>query len=468
MTDVDILVIGAGPTGLGAAWWLDSHGHDDWLLLEQQPVVGGLSRSFVDDAGYTWDVGGHVCFSHYDTFNNAVGATLGAQNCYEHNREAWVRHEQAWVPYPFQNNLHRLEPETRERCLAGLSEAARMQTGGAATPSNFLEFIHATFGAGIAKEFMVPYNQKVWAHPLGAMSYRWIGERVSVPDPERARRAIQGGEDDVAWGPNNRFLFPKSGGTGAFWSSIAQALPARHVRTSACVERIDAERRVAYTRGGDRVGYNTLVTTTPLSVTARMLGDAGLVASTSELSHNSVHIVGVGVDPEVSQELGTWCWMYFPSARSPFYRVTNFSHYSPAHTPDGSGSLMVEVAESAHLPRDARTIVDDVVRGLIAEGLLGSAQQVRHTWTHKAEYGYPVPTLSRDTIVKDALSALEARGIYSRGRFGAWRYEVGNMDHSFMQGYEVAARTVEGTTEVTLWNAERVNRNVATRWPARR
>ena len=66
--NVPYLIIGAGPTGLGAAWRLDGRGVHDWLLLEGGLVPGGLARSVVDDHGFTWDLGGHVQFA----FNNAV------------------------------------------------------------------------------------------------------------------------------------------------------------------------------------------------------------------------------------------------------------------------------------------------------------------------------------------------------------------------------------------------------------
>jgi hypothetical protein len=68
----------------------------------------------------------------------------------------------------------------------------------------------------------------------------------------------------------------------------------------------------------------------------------------------------------------------------------------------------------------------------------------------KAEFGYPIPTPDRDDILGDVLPALEAMNIYSRGRFGGWKYEVANMDHSVMQGVEAVDRLLNGTAEVTL------------------
>ena len=69
---VKYLIIGAGPTGLGAANRLAELGENDFLVLERHPYPGGLAASFTDAAGYTWDVGGHVVFSHYQAFDKLL------------------------------------------------------------------------------------------------------------------------------------------------------------------------------------------------------------------------------------------------------------------------------------------------------------------------------------------------------------------------------------------------------------
>jgi hypothetical protein len=65
-------------------------------------------------------------------------------------------------------------------------------------------------------------------------------------------------------------------------------------------------------------------------------------------------------------------------------------------------------------------------------------------------YSYPVPTLGRDRALNLIQPYLESCDVYSRGRFGAWKYEAGNMDHSFMQGVEIVDRLLLGKAEQTV------------------
>src|SRR5580765_4173014 len=221
---VQHLIIGAGPTGLGAAWRLQQRGIRDWALLEGGCVAGGLAQSVVDDHGFTWDLGGHVQFSHYEMFDQLMDDLLGADGWLYHDRESWVWIAGRFVPYPFQLNLHRLPESERAACLRGLDEAAMAASRSSRAPENFGEWIDRTFGAGIADVFMRPYNRKVWARDPELMDWRWIGDRVAVADVARVKENLRLHRDDVSWGPNNRFRFPRHGGTGAVWQALARQL----------------------------------------------------------------------------------------------------------------------------------------------------------------------------------------------------------------------------------------------------
>ena len=63
----------------------------------------------------------------------------------------------------------------------------------------------------------------------------------------------------------------------------------------------------------------------------------------------------------------------------------------------------------------------------------------------RLEHGYPTPHLNREGALTEALPYLREHNIWSRGRFGSWRYEVGNQDHSLMLGVECADNVLFGT-----------------------
>ena len=387
------LIIGAGPTGLGAAWRLEQRGITDWLVLEAGSVAGGLAQSIVDEQGFTWDLGGHVQFSHYEMFDQLMDDLLGTDGWLYHDRESWVWVRDRFVPYPFQLNLHRLADADRDACLRGLEEAAATAST-SAKPTNFDEWILQTFGTGIADLFMRPYNRKVWARNPDRMDCRWIGDRVAVADLARVRENVRLRRDDVSWGPNNRFRFPRRGGTGAVWQALARRLTARPGRAGrlmfgAPVQHVDTrERRVALADGRE-FGYEQLISTMPLDRLVAMSDLArDLRAAVVDLEHSSTHVVGVGLHGAPPPALAKKCWMYFPESNCPFYRVTHFSHYSPNNVPDASTqwSLMAEVSESAHCPVDSDTVVADVVRGLVATSLVSSDRRVHHVWHTRLEH----------------------------------------------------------------------------------
>lgn len=448
---VKYLIIGAGPAGLGAAWRLLESGERDFIIVESSSEVGGLARSFLDKQGFTWDIGGHVQFSHYQYFDTVMDRALGKDGWINHQRTSSVWLSDRFIPYPFQNNIGFLPSKKAFQCLRGLKRVSnRKETK---KPGNFKEWIIDSFGKEIATTFMLPYNHKVWSYPAEELDYQWIGERVSTVDFKRIARNVLFGLEDSNWGPNNMFRFPKRGGTGSIWQGVSDLLGKDRILLNNALVSIDPALREALMSDGTKISYQATFSSMPLDVLCKTVRDLPdfMASAGSRLKSSSVHVVGFGIAGRPNSELTKNCWMYFPDASEPFYRVTLFSKYSPHNVP-GNGqyySLMTEVSRLPGEEIDQSKLIESVKTSLHRIGLIGRDDKVVSTFYFQARHGYPTPSLERDQILNRIVPELQRQHIFSRGRFGGWKYEVSNQDHTFMQGVEWANLMLHGTSEKT-------------------
>ena len=438
-----IAIIGAGPCGLGCARELNRLGHENWTVFERSDRAAGLAGSVTDPQGFTWDFGGHVVFSHYGEFDKLLEEIMGDE-VYSHERSSYIRFDDRWVPYPFQNNLRYLPPEPAYECVLGLIEAP-----GGDPSMDFAQWMEVTFGGGITHHFMRPYNFKVWATPPERMSSNWIAERVSVVDHKRAIRSLVFQEDDAAWGPNNLFVFPATGGTGEIYRRLARRLGER-IKFERDIERIDVEAKRLLFSDGTTEDYDKLVSTMPLDILVGKLVHCpdNVRAAAEDLEHNGVFMVGIGYETPLKDDKS---WMYFPQDHAPFYRATNFAKYSPANVPDADTarycSYMTEVSYSRYKPENQDGLADRVEAGLRAAGVVEGHPEIASMHVEDIKYAYPVPTIKRDQALATIQPWLMGHDIYSRGRFGSWKYEIGNMDHAVKMGTDAARHIVEGVEE---------------------
>ncbi|MBT3368912.1 MAG: NAD(P)-binding protein [Nitrospina sp.] len=455
MRFVDFLIIGAGPTGLGASNRLQELGIHNFLILESNSHAGGLSASFKDRAGFTWDAGGHILFSKYPYFNQLMDTLMG-EELLEHKRRALIRVAEDWIDYPLQDNIAQLSDDLAQECLQGIIRARSDNR----IAHNFKEWVQKTFGDGISRIFMNPYNRKVWAFPLHLMDYQWIKDRVSIPELEQLKQKTISDSKPNGWGPNNSFSYPRHGGIGEIFRRLSLRFGGRLLRNHK-VTKVDTLQRVVTTLNGRQFAYGKLLNTSPLD---KFVKDVikpiqpGIVNAAKLLKHNSVAIFGIGLDMIINKKTS---WMYFPESSCPFYRVTHLHNYSPHITPNSRrySAFMTEISYSGQNPIDSNRLEESAVKGLIDAGLFPKEKErnIISRWRMSSEYGYPIPCLDRDRILAMIQPYLEDRNVYSRGRFGGWKYEVGNMDHSLMQGVEWVERMVLGKKECTYTGSKTVN-----------
>jgi protoporphyrinogen oxidase len=428
-----ILIVGAGLAGLSAAYHLRGV---PYKILEREQEVGGLCRSYVKD-GFTFDYTGHLLHFRQTAIKALVESLLPTQ-LQRHARKSYVFSHDTYTEYPFQVNTHGLPPEVVRECLLGfiatLSDPSSKPTDESRT---FKQWIIDSLGEGIAKHFMVPFNEKLWQVPLDELTSEWVSWLVPKPD---VKDVVSGalGIKDKAFGYNPSFLYPSSGGIKvlpeAFLSSV------ENLSYGSELVEIETGRRRALFRSaqGERTeNYERVVSTIPLPELVHRCVD--LPASMRELAAALRWVSVSNVNVAVAREqISDKHWIYFPEHRYPFYRAGFPMNFSPAMGRPGCSSLYVEISHRPTERRSDTSLIEQVRLGLEQAGVLRRSDDLVMTDVKDLQYAYVLFDRHRGKAVQELLAELERRGISSIGRYGLWEHT--SMEDAIAQGQRTAAR----------------------------
>lgn len=420
---MSIGILGAGLSGLSASYHL---GDMDNVILERDGTVGGVAGSFKKD-GFTFDYGPHIIYSKSEYVKDLYVRLLGNNLILDGVRNNMICTLGAHIPFPFEANLLWAPPHVREECVLGLLERERQDA------SNFSDWISQTFGAGIAKYYMVPYNQKLWKYDLEKMSTKWIADRVVVPS---VRDVVKGAfsPQEKRFGPNASFWYPKVGGTGAISEAFASNV--RDLRLNTEVMAIDIRKPAVLvkTNEGD-YSFERVLSSIPLPDLVEMLSDCptDVWKASRELVYNSLVCVFIGTD---RANLPNWTAAYIPDKKVNFHRISFPQNFSPFTVPTGKGAINVEITcemgSKIDAPREAAQAID----GLVEIDVLPKNEKLRFIETRVKKYAYTIYDLNREKNVMKIREFLSQHNISTIGRFGEWEYH--NTDHVVLSGKRAA------------------------------
>ncbi len=472
MRAVKVLIAGAGPCGLGAALEMlesGAGGEDDFLLVDPSTRPGGWASSRTTAEGFTFDFGGHVLFphKHYLRFAHLLEKLPIAWASSVPERGVQV--DGRFLPYPAQRNLQRLPLRKMARAFASvlLQRLRNEDEAPAADGGDLGSYLLNRFGGYLTGILMGPLNHKQWAHAPGQLTDVWVRHRSgsttrNVADLELGRmlRNFLLRRDDPGWTRETRVTYPAKGGSGAIWDAVSRAVPAEKMLLGTRIVSISLEQKTALLSNGETIQWEQLVSTMPLDMLLRSLPERPeLAVQADRFVRARSRLFGFGVRGKLPQRYAGLHSCQVTDADVPFWRVNFPTTVSKGNGPDGCYSMLCEVSEAAAEPaRDAGELRAEVEESLYRMGILGrDGLELVSRWEYSIEHGYPVPFLGRDELLAEVQPVLEAAGVYSRGRFGTWRYEISNQDHAFMQGVEVMRRILFRMPEETYGNATAVN-----------
>lgn len=451
--EVPCVVIGAGPTGLAAAYHLgQGAARGDTLLLERESTVGGWCRS-VQQGGYTFDHAGHIMFSTDPDVLQLYDRLLG-DNLHWQNREAWIYSKGVYTRYPFQGSLYGLPPQVLKECLIGAIEARFGPLKGGpdtratppGTPAHFEEFIHRVWGAGIAKHFAIPYNEKLWTVPLAEMETSWLGGRVPLPDLEQM---IEGALEPAPapMGPNARFGYPLRGGFQALMDGFLPLLNCE-LALGTGVLHVSPARRSLRLDDGRALRFESLVSTMPLPRLVEACGDEAppeIRQAAKSLRHVAVRCVNLGVRLRPGEtRLTDKHWIYYPEDPV-FHRIFVQGNASPHCNAPGGFALTCEITygPAKPLPCEGDALVERVVADCRRVGILGPDHAVELALQLDMPGAYVVYDHARAAHAARIREWFASFGVILAGRYSEWEYY--NSDHAFVAGRRAAEQLRAGT-----------------------
>jgi protoporphyrinogen oxidase len=427
----EIVIIGAGLTGLSTAYHLEKLGFTNYKLFEKEAEVGGLCRSVYQD-GFTFDYTGHLLHINDDYFKEFITSVVGFENFNTINRRSFIYSQDTYTHYPYQVNLHGLPPRTIAECIEGFIERPRTKK----IPKDFKSWVLTNFGKGIAEHFFYPYQEKIFSYPVEKLSSSWTGRFVPKTSlTEMITGALQVPQEQQI-GYNAQFFYPKKDGI-FFWIKKLHAQLKQPVQLQKTVTKIDLQEKKVIFSDGTYEQYKILINTMPLNIFLKSIKESSttnLARQAKKLLCNSVVNFNLGIKRENFSDKH---WIYYPEKQFPFYRIGFSNNFAASMAPQGYSSLY---GEFSHLqkPHDEVKQMLETAISQTKKILKIDDSEIATEKIITIPHAYVIFDHWRDKNLPLIHQKLEEHDIHSIGRYGGWKYS--SMQEGLLEGKQMAEK----------------------------
>jgi protoporphyrinogen oxidase len=453
----NIVVIGAGPAGLTAAYEIGRRGAKA-TIVEADTVVGGISRT-VERDGWRFDIGGHRFFTKVRRVEEFWHEILDEGDFMLRPRMSRIYYNGKFFDYPLKamNALRGLGVIEALRCVLSYV-GVRIRP-----PKNqtmFEGWTASKFGWRLYRIFFKTYTEKVWGVPADTIQADFAAQRIknlslfsavmNAVLPKRNQKDITSLIEE--------FEYPKLG-PGMMWERCTEKVRAQGttVHFSQPVERIEhsngrAQRVVVRNSAGEAVAYpaDHIVSSMPITHLVQAMSPAppaDVLAASRALTYRDFLTVALVV-PEECGFPDNWIYVHSPAVK--LGRIQNFGSWSPYLVKEGRTCLGLEYfvfeGDDMWTAADA-DLIELGKRELAALGLVDPAK-VETGYVVRMPKAYPM----YDATFKDNVDILRrwieenAANVHPVGRNGMHRYN--NQDHSMLTAM-LAVENIFGATHDT-------------------
>jgi protoporphyrinogen oxidase len=373
------IILGAGPSGLAFAHTLKDRGENSFLVIEREADAGGLCRSATVDGGPLDVGGGHFLDVRRQRVLDFVFRFLPRDSWVRHSRISTIQLLDRELDYPLEANIWQLPVADQIDYLESIAQAGANR--GHPMPSAFPDWIVWKLGGRIARDYMLPYNRKIWSMPLDRIGTYWLNKLPSVSFRDTLESCLRR-EPRGQLPAHGAFFYPAEYGYGEVWRRMGQAL-GNHLVCGCDVHSVAPDTLVV----NGRWKAEALVTTVPWPCWRDFAPLPDAVRGAVDA------LCGVGVDITYvpANYTSRAHWIYEPDERLPHHRLLLRHNFSP-----GTRGHWTETNPQ---------------RNTKPEGLV-----------YRNQWAYPVNTVDKPEWMRRIMAWAEEHRIIPVGRWGKWEH----------------------------------------------
>jgi protoporphyrinogen oxidase len=457
----DVVIIGAGPAGLTAAYELSKVGKQT-IVFEKGPMVGGIART-ENYKGYGVDIGGHRFFTKVGEVE-AMWREVLRDDFLRRARLSRIYYNRKFFYYPirFFDTLFKL----------GLLESVRIGLSYLWTrlrpypkEENFEEWVSNRFGKRLYQIFFKTYTEKVWGIPCTEIKAEWAAQRIKGLSLTTAvKNALFKSDKQSVKTLIDAFDYPRRG-PGMLWRRVQELIEARHHQVLLKCEVVELGmngkrvNQVVSTSPNGRIiaTGDHFISSMPLSELILKMKPAPaqeIVEAARRLTYRDFLTVALIVD---RNDLFPDNWIYVHSPEVKVGRIQNFKNWSPDMAPNpGTSCIGLEYfcnEGDALWQMSDEELVALGRRELARLGLV-EEKEVTDGVVFRQPKAYPVYTGEYKAyleLVKDYLSTIE--NLQTMGRNGLHMYN--NQDHSMLTAMLAVKNILGEQHDIWSVNTER-------------
>lgn len=422
-----VVVLGAGPAGLMAAWKLQQAGYQV-SVVEKEPVAGGMcaTQTFSNaDGDYRFDYGGHRFITHNPELITFVEELMGDQLLHS-SRKSVIRFRGRIYDYPL--NLKNLLSTGPFSLLFGaafdlLIALPLQRLQGKQPDNNFSDWTCARFGKTLYRNFFAGYTEKLWGIKPENLSADWADQRISLLNLKDVVLRMLPGEKSSVRTYADKYRYPREG-FGQIYQTLAEKLKQQGVtfHFNAAVVAMNGSHgkvhSVSFDQDGveHKISAEHIVATLPLPDVSRWLG------YDSQLSYRSLRFLNFPVNlPNISDNT----WQYLSDPEILGTRLQEPRRRSPYMAPEGKTSAMVEIPcnyedETWLMPKALlrKRVEQDLLQLGISSECLGE-----DCFSAYSQHAYPLMEVGYEEKRQQAINHLsQFSNLYMTGRQATFRY----------------------------------------------